>query len=230
MTLGLDLSHHNGRWEPKQAGCDFVIAKASEGGTFVDPRYAIFREQAQREHLRWGAYHVIRETSQALEQAVHFLKHARLGAGDVAALDLETQHAKSILLREGSTKGAREFVLAWLDTVRDAHCIPLFYVSTRGLKVLTNGWREPLGALAQFPLWLCQYVTLASRRPGRLQKGPDLPPTHTDWAVWQYTSSGVGAKYGLGSGKVDLNLLNGSLQRWDEWAVQAPFNGKASGR
>src|SRR5436190_10905515 len=60
---GIDVSHYNGTidwFQVKDYGIKFVFAKASEGTTFVDDRYAEYRAGTSAAHIRFGAYHFAR--------------------------------------------------------------------------------------------------------------------------------------------------------------------------
>lgn len=53
---------------------------------------------------------------------------------------------------------------------------------------------------AQYPLWIAWY------NPTQ----PLVPPIWTDWTLWQFTSNGDGALFGVESKDIDLNYFNGS--------------------
>ncbi len=64
-----------------------------------------------------------------------------------------------------------------------------------------------LNYFAQYPLWLAWYTTDLS-----LVK---IPKPWTKLIFWQYTSSGNGITYGVGSKEVDKNKFNGSLEEFN---------------
>ena len=60
---GVDVSHHQGEIDwPRLSGENnsFAFIKATEGGDFVDPRFAANWSAAGRAALRVGAYHFFR--------------------------------------------------------------------------------------------------------------------------------------------------------------------------
>ena len=73
----------------KASGIIGVIHKASQGGSSVDPAYAVRRKLASAAGLLWGAYHFFDFTASPAEQADHFLSVATPDAGTLVALDWE---------------------------------------------------------------------------------------------------------------------------------------------
>ncbi|WP_247713262.1 glycoside hydrolase family 25 protein [Qipengyuania polymorpha] len=73
---GIDISHHQGAidWSllPDQ-GVDFAYIKATEGGDFVDPRFAENWEAAGEAGIARGAYHFFTLCKPGAEQAANFI-------------------------------------------------------------------------------------------------------------------------------------------------------------
>jgi lysozyme len=87
----IDLSHHNtvtSFQQVKDAGILGVIHKATEGTSFVDPRYKKRRTAALAAGLFWGAYH-FGTGGHPEGQADHFLEVVAPGPTDLLALDFE---------------------------------------------------------------------------------------------------------------------------------------------
>jgi lysozyme len=208
-ALGIDLSHHNGTWDPSvmDPRIRFVIHKATEGATFRDSRYDANRTRlagSNRQDVVWGAYHVLRETSPIDDQARHFVALAALQPGDVAACDLETKHAKALIETLGSAAKARAAVVRWLGRVEtETGCTPLLYVSERGLKHLSANWREPLDEVVAWPLWYCSYLAAPAPAIAAPEK---LDPPTPSWLLWQFTSKQLGSWAGVSSEHVDVNV------------------------
>ena len=74
---GIDVSHYQGKidWPAvaRDAEIAFVYVKATEGGDWVDPRFADNWREARRTGLRVGAYHFFTFCCPPLDQANHFL-------------------------------------------------------------------------------------------------------------------------------------------------------------
>src|SRR5579859_2273122 len=66
-----------------------VVHKASEGGDWVDPLYALRRSDAEQAGLLWGAYHFGTHQYSGEDQARAFLAAAQPGPATVMALDFE---------------------------------------------------------------------------------------------------------------------------------------------
>src|SRR4030095_2325491 len=97
MLTGIDVSHWQGyiRWvDVKSAGVKFAFAKATDGRTIVDSRYAGNRDRAEAAGVHIGAYHYARPdrtTSDAVREANWFVDHAGLrGRHLLPVLDIES--------------------------------------------------------------------------------------------------------------------------------------------
>ena len=72
-------------------------------------------------------------------------------------------------------------------------------------------------SLAQYPLWIAAYgksPAISSNQPGVRSVGCfahswTKSNCTTNYQIWQYTSCGIGAKYGVPTARVDLNVFNG---------------------
>jgi hypothetical protein len=73
--------------------------------------------------------------------------------------------------------------------------------------------------LRSYPLWLAHYgINPADPlgQPGQKLSGCFVHSWTTsncssDWVLWQYSSCGIGAKYGVPSGRLDLNVYRGDV-------------------
>ena len=103
----------------------------------------------------------------------------------------------------------------WLDTVAEKTSKkPFVYSYSQFLH--TAMVRSP--KLAQYPLWIAQYT----KTPETTQPGKKLVGCYahswtksnctTNWQIWQYSSCGIGPKYGVASNRVDLNVYSGSAE------------------
>jgi lysozyme len=74
--VGVDVSHHQGAidWpRVRAAGVAFAIVKATEGGDFIDPRFAENWRDAGRAGLLRGAYHFFTFCRPGRDQAANFV-------------------------------------------------------------------------------------------------------------------------------------------------------------
>src|SRR5438270_692260 len=91
----------------KSAGQDFVVLKATEGDTFVDPQFAASRAAAHAAGLVVGLYHFARAGDAGTEAAFFAGTVGALQAGEFAALDWEVPAADPV-----------GWCTAWLGAVR----------------------------------------------------------------------------------------------------------------
>lgn len=93
QSYGLDVSHHQGviDWEAVAADdIDFAYIKATEGGDWVDPRFAENWVEARAAGLEVGAYHFFTLCRSGPEQAANFLATVPVDVADLPlAIDLE---------------------------------------------------------------------------------------------------------------------------------------------
>jgi hypothetical protein len=71
-------------------GIDFVIVKATEGISYVNPKYASQVKRARDKSLVVGHYHFVNTNASADEQAAYFVKTATEKVGEFLVLDWES--------------------------------------------------------------------------------------------------------------------------------------------
>jgi lysozyme len=177
-VLGIDVSHHNGAidWPlVGQSDVRFAFAKATDGSTFVDPRFTANWPAIRDAGLLRGAYHFGRPGSDPEVQASHFASVVGpLSWGELPpALDLEVMDGQS-------KQAVIDWTLAFLGRAELLLGCPLI-VYTGGL------WRHQLGgpnvqALATHLLWTARYGSAP----------PIVPPPWKEWSFWQFTDGRSG--------------------------------------
>jgi lysozyme len=198
----IDLSH----WQAsvdfarlKAAGIEAVILKASQGSTWVDPKFVLRCSQAATAGLLVGAYHFCDATS-ALAQVDHFLTLAQ--HLPVLAIDVE---ANALAGETVSVELAAE-IAARLQARHGRH--PLVYVGRYGPDAKGTGF--PNSVLMNCPLWL----------PAYSEHSPVCPLAWPSWTLWQYTATGPvdGISDGFGNPVAcDRNRFNGTLDALKTW-------------
>lgn len=181
MIKGVDISNLNGSVNInliKDGGHNFVIAKATEGHTFVDKFYNQNIANTQSLGLLSGAYHFARFTnkSSAIQEA-DFFKSVVAGTNpSLVALDFEQEVSGDMT----------DACLAFLDSVSSI-APALIYCNPNYIKSYLNS------NITKYPLWIAHY-------------GVQTPNTvfWDKYAIWQY--SGNGQISGI-SGYVDLNYM-----------------------
>ncbi len=181
---GIDVSHYQGTIDWAQvaaSGQRFVIAKATEGLSYVDPTYAANRAGATAAGLVFGAYHFARpdlHPTNPIGEADHFVDTAQLGPGNIVpVLDLE---------RSGDLTQAEltQWILAWLGEVAARTGVrPMVYTSP-------NGWINRTGdttAVADAGytlLWIANWFVSQPTVPANDWQG-------NGWSFWQYSDCGT---------------------------------------
>lgn len=95
--FGIDISHHQGSFDVERAareGVEFFIFKATEGSSFVDPRFAENVAKARKTGKPYAAYHYQRSGASAAAQVAHIrrvvprdvpvIPDVEAGSGDVS--------------------------------------------------------------------------------------------------------------------------------------------------
>lgn len=213
VITGIDVSHHNGEidWPAvAAAGHRFVFIKATEGGTFRDPRFATNWRAARAAGLYRGAYHfaAVKDGNLSAGDARTEAKWlcstvGELSAGDLpVVLDLETYVAG------GSGQPIIDWALEFLRTAEElTGRVPIIYCGP-------NYWKWMLrrtSALQSWPLWQVQYTRA---------KAPTPMDGWPRWTFWQYSSTG--SVPGI-RGRVDLNRFAGSHEALAALAGEGPF-------
>lgn len=168
---GVDVSHYQGAvdWPTvAKAGISFVYAKATEGVTYVDPRFAVNAASAPAAGLRFGAYHFFVPSDDATAQAEHFLSVAAPATGMLPpVLDLEKS--------AGGSDNLAQNAVTWLAHVKEkTGCTPLVYASPAF-------YEAHLGdALSDYPLYLADYA-----------KSPKVPTGAGPLVLWQHSQKGT---------------------------------------
>ena len=190
--FGIDISHHQGNVDWRRVAADgvgFAYLKATEGGDWVDPRFAQNRAQARAAGLEVGAYHFFTFCRDARAQAQNFL--AAVPAGPMLPPVLDVEFGGNCAAVPGR-EAVRASVLEWLDLVEQGTGQrPLVYVTEQALAAFFEPADfGPAGRL-RTRLW---YRRLFVEPPKDYAE-------HVD--VWQYHARGQ--VDGI-AGPVDLNL------------------------
>ncbi|HUF58530.1 MAG TPA: GH25 family lysozyme [Actinomycetota bacterium] len=199
---GIDVSKYQGRIQwPAVASSSvrFVIMRATLGNRYRDERYAQNLAGATANGLVVGAYHFAKPSlglRDARGEADHFLRVARVGAGDVLpVLDIEETGGLS-------PEQLRIWAQAWLNRVHSRTGVrAMIYTGNyfwRGFMRNTS-WFGHRG----HPLWVAHWYVGA----------PDIPGdrwANNGYTVWQWSATGniPGIK-----GPVDRDWVNGNLTR-----------------
>jgi lysozyme len=196
---GIDVSNWQGRprWrQVRDAGVQFVIAKASEGRTWTDGQYARNHRLARKLGIPFTAYHFARPgkgAKDAIIEADNFVAAAQLRGRDlVPVLDLEDNGGLGV-------RRLRRWVKTWLQRVESRvgvkpmiYASPMFWAKKMGDSTwfANNGYR----------LWVAHWGV----------DQPDVPAANwggNGWTIWQYDNCGA---YAGINGCVDTDRFSGS--------------------
>jgi lysozyme len=189
LNVVIDLSHFNtvtSFEEIKTAGIEGVIHKATQGTDWTDPTYDSRCQQAQAAGLWWGAYH-FGTNADGATQAQYFLAKVKPGPNDLLALDFEENPASQMTVAQ-----AEEFVT---EVFNQTGRYPGLYSDDLIDRLLGSDVNT---VLANCWFWRAQYEG----------SSPSVPPTWSNWTMWQYTSAGVVS--GI-TGYCDRETFNGSV-------------------
>jgi lysozyme len=197
VLLGLDLSHYQGRPNLtafRVAGGTFVIAKATQGVTYVDPEFATTRADAAAAGLVFGSYH-FSNWGNPVAEANYYLQHAQPKPGELIAFDAEGTVPAGV--------DVVAFADAWSRTVKAAlGCPPLIYMNKSWLT--GHNWAPVLAD--GDGLWLASY-------DGTVQSPGGIWPAIS---FKQYTDKGV--EPGV-PGPVDVDEFFGDLAALQKYTV-----------
>jgi GH25 family lysozyme M1 (1,4-beta-N-acetylmuramidase) len=223
------------------AGVRFAMIKASDTRDDADAlslQYLLIdRPAAQAAGIYTGFYHyailpntsdpaaIVRDaTAQAQKVIWRVSAIGGLTARDLPyALDLENKCVKLNSNGSCATYATKSSVTLWAETFlailnEKLGRKPILYSYASFLE----GSMNKSTALSKYPLWLAQYAI----NPFDPINQPGLKPggcyvhswtssaCQSQWIIWQYSSCGIGTKYGVPSARVDLNVFRGTAQNF----------------
>jgi GH25 family lysozyme M1 (1,4-beta-N-acetylmuramidase) len=223
------------------AGIRFAMIKASDTRDEADAlalQYLLIdRPAAQAAGIYTGFYHyavlpntsdsaaIIRDaTAQAQKVIWRISAIGGLTARDLPyALDLENNCVKVNSNGSCGAYASRKSVTLWAETFMEIineklGRKPILYSYPSFLE----GAMNKSAILNKYPLWLAQYGI----SPFDPINQPGLKPAgcyvhswtssacKSQWIIWQYSSCGIGTKYGVPSTRVDLNVFRGTAQNF----------------
>lgn len=204
MLKGIDVSNHQRGMDLSKVDCDFVIIKATEGKSFVDPSCDTFFQQALSLGKKLGVYHFANNSDNTPEQeADWFVNNTKGYIGK----------AIPVLDWEDNVKYDVSWALKWLQLVEQAYgCKPLIYMS----ESTVNSYDWSSVANANYGLWVAKYrdknadynydMSMAGRNPA--------VNYWKFYALWQWTDVGRLDGY---NGPIDCDVFYGDAAAWDKY-------------
>ena len=138
------------------------------------------------------------------------------------ALDIENncvRASRGICTKYTNRNNVTLWTQTWLDTVAaKTKRKPIVYSYAQFLEAAINR----ATTLTQYPLWVAAYAKTmptsttqpATKAVGCFATAWTKADCSSQWQIWQYSSCGIGSKYGVASDRVDLNLFAGSATQF----------------
>ncbi|WP_447040118.1 glycoside hydrolase family 25 protein [Streptomyces sp. DSM 118878] len=162
MLRGIDVSSHQSSFDTD--GLSFVIIKATEGRSYVNPRMTSQVKRAREAGCVVGFYHFL-WPGNITAQAEYFVRKAPEKSGDLLAVDWEYTGDRSAASNKEKDRFIKE-----VKRLRPSHRVLLYTNRDFWLNRDTTSY-------AGDGLWIADYV-----RAGK-------PRIQAKWAIHQYTSS-----------------------------------------
>lgn len=195
---GIDISSYQAGINLAIVPCDFVIIKATEGASYVNPDFVRAYQQAKTLGKCLGLYHYAQGGNVEAE-ANHFLNTIGNRVGE-AALCLDWERNDNPRFGENDVA----WVKAWCDYVRAKTSVaPLVYIQQSIMQYFSQ--------IGDYGLWIAQY---ADNNPTGYQANPWNEGAYT-CAIRQYSSHG---RLNGWNGNLDLNKFYGDRVAWNKYA------------
>ena len=205
MSLkGIDISNHQRGLDLSKIDCDFVIIKATEGKSYVDPSCDTFFQKALSLGKKLGVYHFANNSDNTAQQeADWFIQNTRGYIGKaIPVLDWEDNVTDNV-----------PWALEWLQRVEEAYgCKPLIYMSES--VVNRHDWSSV--ANANYGIWVAKYRDNLPDYNYDMSKAGNMPSIKywSTMALWQWTSTG---RLNGWNGNLDLDVFYGDAAAWDKY-------------
>lgn len=199
---GIDISSWQGDIDLSKLDIDFVICKATESVSYVNPLCDGKIQQAKSLGMKYGFYHFAGGYD-PIAEANFFIDNCKGYFNEgIPVLDFEAD----AITRWGSD-GARSFLQRVLEVTGVR---PIIYMSQSITQELN--WSK---VAPEFGLWVAAYPNIS--HPG-LNFDADFGKSIAPWdfmAIWQYCSDGRIDGYG---GDLDLNIAFMDEAGWNSYA------------
>lgn len=196
---GIDISNWQNGINLDAVPYDFIIAKATQGKTYVSPDCARQVEQARARGKLFGVYHYI-DGSSAIGEADFFIDNIENWVGEgMLCLDWESN--------QNSAWGNEDYLRQVAQRVIDRTGIPpVIYVQQSRMAQV-----KPIADALNCALWIAQYANVNATG---YQDAPWNEGAYS-CAIRQYSSCGRLSGY---SGNLDLNKAYMDAAAWKKYA------------
>lgn len=196
---GIDISNWQNGINLDAVPYDFIIAKATQGKTYVSPDCARQVEQARARGKLFGVYHYI-DGSGAIGEADFFIDNIENWVGEgMLCLDWESN--------QNSAWGNEDYLRQVAQRVIDrTGILPVIYVQQSRMAQV-----KPIADALNCALWIAQYANMNATG---YQDAPWNEGAYS-CAIRQYSSCGRLSGY---SGNLDLNKAYMDAAAWKKYA------------
>lgn len=205
MSLkGIDISKWQQGMDLGAVDFDFVVIKATEGKSYVDPSCDSFFQKALSMGKKLGVYHFANNPSNTAEQEANwFIENTKGYIGKaIPVLDWESKDTSNVA-----------WALEWLQRVEQAYgCKPMIYMSES--VVNRHNWSSV--ASANYGLWVAKYRDYNPDYNYNMSSAGSAPSVKywSTIAMWQWTSCGRLDGY---NGNLDCDIFYGDASAWDAY-------------
>jgi lysozyme len=199
---GVDLSSYQGEvdWEVlAKQDIDFAFIKATEGSSFIDPKYSYNIENALKTHLRVGSYHFFSFESSGTRQAEHFIKTVAKTENmlpPVVDIEYYADYKSNPPDKENVQKNLKE-LLEQLESNYGMR--PIIYATRISYKHYIRG------AFSEYDIWIRDVYFTPSLEDDR------------KWTFWQYSDKEKLDGYNGVEKYIDMNVFNGSEEEFGKY-------------
>lgn len=194
---GFDVSHHQGKIDWKKIPTQqyqFVYLKATEGGDYVDPRFADNWLAAHEHGFAVGAYHFYNLCRDAELQSQNFI-HTVPKTPHMLPPVIDLEYDTRCIEQRTQQQHLAQIKIMHDQLLHHYGQAPIFYTTAKFYHIVL------LGHFNQTPLWIRDY-----------QARPQLQDRQ--WTFWQYSRQG---KIKGINGAVDLNVFYADQDTWQQF-------------
>ncbi len=197
IVRGVDVSHHNGAINWKQLnneGLTFAYIKSTEGLSHKDRNYKANYFEAKQSGIKTGTYHFYTFGLDGKMQAQHFIRHAKVGSGDlIPSIDVEHSPVNKYSNDKKYIKKVTDELIKLEHEMYEHYGVrPIIYTNKDCYKLYIAG------NLPDNLIWMCDLHN---------------EPKENKWIMWQFSHTGNinGIK-----GDIDLNYFRYSFRQFNQ--------------
>ena len=195
VIRGVDVSSHQGDidWNVlSKQGIMFAYIKATEGRSFVDKKFSINYENANKTNLKVGAYHFFRPDSTGEEQADNFIK-------TVPKLEDTLPPVVDIEFYEDNVEETQKQLQNMLNKLEEYYeKKPIIYATYESYYLfIANNFNE-------YFIWIRDVYFKPKLKDNR------------EWTFWQYSNRTRLKGYRGKEKRIDMNVFNGDMKKFEE--------------